>query len=152
MGFDEGIDDMVLGIAPLKLGQVPCLRCSYVVLDGLDAENNALESPHLNFTALATPMSWFCTRMGSMCTQYKTLFPLIALLQTVTSPSYLFYTAFVDDKSSSLLSLDGVAIEIHLPSLPHLTSSSSSSKLHFIVFDSTRKEVIKEGVSLSLYI
>jgi hypothetical protein len=52
-----GIEEIGLKTAPLKLGQVPLLRCSDAVLEGFEAENKALQRPQRNFTALATPVS-----------------------------------------------------------------------------------------------
>ena len=53
---EEGIEEMDL-TAVLKLGQVPLLRCSEAVLEGLDAEKTASQREHLSLTALGKPVS-----------------------------------------------------------------------------------------------
>jgi hypothetical protein len=84
----------------LKLGQVPLLRCSEAVLDGFEAEKEALHKQHFSFTALGRLVSGFRTIIGSRCAQYHAPFPLIALFLTVTRPSYLLFMAFMEISSA----------------------------------------------------
>lgn len=72
--------------AELKLGQVPRLRCSEAVREGLEAEKTASHREHLSLTALGRPVSVLCSNMGSRCGQYQAPLPFIALVRTVSNP------------------------------------------------------------------
>lgn len=96
---EEGTEEMGLG-AEAKLGQVPRLRCSEAVLDGFEAEKTASQREHLSFTALGKPVSELFTRIGSRWAQYHAPLPLIAFIRTMTSPSYLLWTAFAASSSA----------------------------------------------------
>lgn len=61
---DDGTDEMGFG-AEAKFGQVPRLRCSEAVRDGLEAEKTASHSEQRSLTALGRPVSELWTRIGS---------------------------------------------------------------------------------------
>lgn len=90
-----------------KLGQVPRLRCSEAVLEGLEAEKTASHREHLSLTAFGRLVSGCLTRMGSKCTQYHAPLPLTALVRTIIRPSYRLFTAF--DATSSIVVVAAVA-------------------------------------------
>ena len=100
---EEGeTEEMGLG-RELKLGQVPRLRCSEAVLEGLEAEKTASHKEHLSLTALGKPVSVLWTRMGSRCAQYQAPLPFIALVRTTSSPSYRLCTALAVSSSAEEL-------------------------------------------------
>jgi len=71
-----------------KLGQVPRLRCSEAVRDGLEAEKTAEQSAQRSLTALGgMPVSAGGMRTGSRCAQYQAPLPLTALARTVRRAS-----------------------------------------------------------------
>lgn len=84
----------------LKLGQVPRLRCSEAVRDGFEAEKTASQREQRSLTALGRPVSLLWTNMGSRWAQYQAPFPLMALVRTITRPSYLFWMAFAVNSSA----------------------------------------------------
>lgn len=90
-----------------KLGQVPRLRCSEAVLEGLEAEKTASHKEHLSLTAFGRLVSGCLTRIGSKCTQYHAPLPLMALVRTIIRPSYRLFTAF--DATSSVVAVAVVA-------------------------------------------
>jgi hypothetical protein len=49
----------------LKFGQVPRLRCSEAVREGLEAEKTASHKEHRSLTALGKPVSVLCSKIGS---------------------------------------------------------------------------------------
>lgn len=90
-----------------KLGQVPRLRCSEAVLEGLEAEKTASHKEHLSLTAFGRLVSGCLMRIGSKCTQYQAPLPLMALVRTIIRPSYRLFTAF--DARSSVVTVAAVA-------------------------------------------
>jgi hypothetical protein len=55
-----------MGLATeLKLGQVPRLRCSEAVREGLEAEKTASQREQRSLTAFGKLVSGFCTSRGS---------------------------------------------------------------------------------------
>lgn len=110
----------------LKLGQVPRLRCSDAVLDGLDAENTASHNEHLSFTALGRLVSGFRIRIGSKNAQYQAPFPFVALVRTITNPSYRLFIAFAAVSSAEDEGSAGVEFEEAMKLDPtHFLSPSS---------------------------
>lgn len=87
-GSEEGAGESGDFGADEKVGQVPRLRCSEAVREGLEAEKTALQREQRSLTALGRPVSELWTRKGSRWAQYQAPFPLMALHRTVTSPSY----------------------------------------------------------------
>lgn len=96
-----------------KLGQVPRLRCSEAVRDGFEAENAALHRMHLSFTALGRFVSGFLIKTGSKWAQYQAPLPRIALVLTVTRPSYRLFNDLTVTSSVEKVS-DGVEAELVL--------------------------------------
>lgn len=57
-GIGEVGETEEMGLAKeLKLGQVPRLRCSEAVREGLEAEKTASQREHRSLTALGSPVS-----------------------------------------------------------------------------------------------
>jgi hypothetical protein len=55
-----------MGLATeLKLGQVPRLKCSEAVREGLEVEKTASQREHRSLTAFGKLVSGFCTSKGS---------------------------------------------------------------------------------------
>jgi hypothetical protein len=94
MGMGEDAVELDGSGGAEKLGQVPRLRCSDAVREGLEAENTAEQRAQRSLTALGgMPVSAAGTRTGSRCAQYQAPLPLTAFARTVRRPSYRFCAA-----------------------------------------------------------
>lgn len=122
-GIDEMGFGLRVGLGPefglgfgleVKLGHVPRLRCSEAVREGLEAEKRAAQRAHFSLTALGAPVSGLWTSIGSRWAQYHAPFPFTAFVRTITSPSYLFCTAFVAASSADTPAV--AAAELLFPS------------------------------------